>query len=225
MQLTPHTARFYVLYKYEPRRERIVRINIGWLCVVLTAVIGIISGCDSRSENELANAIHAPAPLEMKLASMVAGSALRPGIVENVQLAPSKTRPTKGNGKLSGGEPIDDDVLIGSYACEFHAKELPLGPFKLGSFGCRVIKDRDGVLQLISSSGIASLKGTITKLGAAGFSIIGNYKFPGNRLHFRTTMEKNIVKKATYKGNGLGMMNENGRDKKFFSFIMIKEYK
>jgi hypothetical protein len=225
MQLTPHTARFYVLYKYEPRRGSIVRRNIGRFYVVLMAVIGMISGCDSRPENEIANAIYAPAPLEMKLASIVAGPVLRPGITENVQSVPSKKRPTNGNDKPSGSEPIDDAVLVGSYACEFHAKELPLGPFKLGRFGCRVIKDRDGVLQLISSSGIASLKGTITKLGVDGFSIIGNYKFPGNRLHFKTTMEKNIAKKVTYEGNGLGIMNENGRDKKFFSFIMIKEYK
>jgi hypothetical protein len=177
-------------------------------------------GCDHQPENELANAIRSSAPLELKLASMAIRPVIKPGIAENIQTVPSKKRPVNSN-----GEPIDDDALVGSYACEFQAKELPLGPFKLGRFGCRVIKDRDGVLHLTSSSGIASLAGMITKLGVAGFSFNGYYKFPGNRLHFNTTMAKNISTKIAYEGNGLGIMNENRRNKKFFSFIMIKEYK
>jgi hypothetical protein len=185
----------------------------------------MVFGCDPRPENELANAIHSPAPLELKLASMAISPVIKTGVAENIQTVPSKRRPVNSNEEPSVSESIDDDGLVGSYACEFQAKELPLGPFKLGRFGCRVVKDRDGVLHLVSSSGIASLTGTITKLGVAGFSIIGNYKFPGNRLHFNTTMAKNISKKIVYEGNGLGIMNENRRNKKFFSFIMIKEYK
>ena len=202
-----------------------MRRNISRLYVVLTAVIGMGFGCDHQPENELANAIRSSAPLELKLASMAIRPVLKSGITENIQTVPSKKRPVNSNGEPSAGKPIDDDALVGSYACEFQAKELPLGPFKLGRFGCRVIKDRDGVLHLTSSSGIASLAGTITKLGVAGFSFNGNYKFPGNRLHFKTTMAKNISTKIAYEGKGLGIMNENRRNKKFFSFIMEKEYK
>jgi hypothetical protein len=198
-------------------------------------------GCDDSRQNERSRVAYATLPLEMTLAPMpdrTISKSADPGDDQYLAAGSSASAksaspaaeqdnhgPINENGRKLGNEPIDGDRLVGSYWCEFQAKDLPLGPFKLNRFGCRVIKDRDGVLRLRSSSGIASLKGTLTNLGATGFFINGNYKFPGNRLHFKTGMKESISKKVKYEGTGLGIMNEDRRDKKLFSFIMIKEYK
>lgn len=124
--------------------------------------------------------------------------------------------------QLAGGEDAGD-ALLGDYSCRIDSAELPLGPFELTPFGCRIFRAEDGALKLgRTSQGIASLRGDIRNPTEHGFFITGVFKFPGNGLTLKVKMELSPGEKVIYEGRGLGRLNSGDEIRKKFILTIIR---
>lgn len=117
----------------------------------------------------------------------------------------------------------EGDALLGEYLCSLEAVGLPLGPFKLTPFGCRIFKEEDGALKLgRTSQGIASLQGDVGRPDPDGFHLTGVFKFPGNGLTIKTRMKRRPGAKGIYEGKGQGILNSGKEARKEFLLILTK---
>ena len=135
----------------------------------------------------------------------------------------SEASPVGSAGRSSPVQSDDGAVLIGNYSCDLSAEDLPLGPFKLKGFGCRIFKTDDGVLRLgRTSKGLAGLQGEIRRPTENGFFLTGVFKFPGNGLTIATEMKLRQGGDVVYQGRGTGTLNSADGSRKSFELIMIK---
>jgi hypothetical protein len=112
--------------------------------------------------------------------------------------------------------------LIGTYSCELRSEELPLGPFVLPRFGCRIFKDKTGGLIVETIRGMASLDGMIRKTADGGFRVIGHFRFPGHQLRIDVEMSERSDKRGRYEGMAAGRLSSNKRKLKNYSLVMAK---
>ena len=112
--------------------------------------------------------------------------------------------------------------LPGTYSCEIRSSELPLGPFKLPRFGCRIFKDKSGVLVVKTSRGLASLNGMIRRTTEGGFKVIGHFRFPGHQLRINVQMTELPEKRGSFEGRAAGLLNTDKREFKNYWLLMAK---
>jgi hypothetical protein len=213
--------------------------NICTRLIPLSLAFLSVAGCDSGSGNVVPTpmvtppaypAVQQPVPVPVAVpAPIVAappGTPLMPVVDEVVQTPPragSRGPAFSGVDKPLPGQKSEGDHLVGSYSCQLDAKGLPLGPFKLPTFGCRIFRKDDGSLNLGSSHGIASLRGTIQNPTSKGFFVVGGYKFPGNRLIVKARMVKRPGAGEVYMGKGRGSLNDDKKTKKQYTLTMTKQ--
>ncbi len=209
------------------------------LLFVLAAFV--ILGCDSGQQTEFPGVMQAPPaqipPVQNPVPvaappQPVAAPATPPPTplmpVAEASKTTDNTKRSKGKGdtvdKPLPGPKTPGDELVGNYSCKLNSKGLPLGPFKLPAFGCRIFKADDGGLKLgPTSRSIATLRGTIKDSTAAGFFVIGGYKFPGNNLSIKARMQRKPGGKAVYSGKGRGMLNKDKSSKIQYTLTMTRQ--
>ncbi len=197
-----------------------------------------ILGCDTGQPAPAPQAVQpAPLPQPIQPAPQPVAAPVAPPptpLMPVVDAEPEKpaddgARP-RGKGKVDGidkplpGKATEGDELIGNYSCKLDAKGLPLGPFKLPEYGCRIFRADDGKLRLgPTSRSIASLRGEVQSPTQAGFFVVGGYKFPGNRLDVKARMKLKPGGKVVYSGKGRGTLNKDKSNKINYTLTMTRK--
>ncbi len=210
-----------------------------WKAVMFSVLVSLlISGCDSGQQTSVP-VVQPPAPQPMPpVPQPVAVAPVAPPPTPLVPIAEAVEEQSANKGgrqakRKSGGDSIDKplpgnktggDELVGNYSCKLNSKDLPLGPFKLPGFGCRIFRANNGDLRIgPSSPGIAAIRGKIDNPTDTGFFIAGGYQFPGNKLSIKVRMKRKAGAKPEYAGKGRGMLNKDKSTKKEYTFEMKKK--
>lgn len=218
--------------------------NLWLQSVISVLAMSILFGCNT---GEQAEPVQTVAPAQIPSAPVPPQPAVAPQPATPEVVTPPATplvpigetvaetsSGSSGSGSSGGKESIDKplpgktttgDELVGNYSCNVDAKGLPLGPFKLPAFGCRIYKSSDdGSLKVgPTAQSAASMNGSISDSTAAGFFIVGQYTFPGNKLGIKARMKLKPGGKVQYSGNGRGRLNDDKKTSINYSLVMTRK--
>ncbi len=209
------------------------------ICIVgtlLVAVALISSGCDLLGGGEQPIPQPVVAPVVQPVQPVpVAQPVAQPTPPPPTPLIPIEAPEAVTSGNTGGGGggvnasipgiPTDGSELIGNYNCKVDAQGLPIGPFQLPPFGCRIFKGNDGSLKVGSTgrAGAYRINGSVTNTTTKGFNISGRYTFPGNSLGIKARMIRKAAANPKFSGKGRGLLNNNASTKVKFTLTMDKQ--